>query len=70
MFIFYCVLVFVYYYGVNINMYFNKSYLLEMFWCFLNFKILLSLVNIVEIKIEKYKNFLVKLFNFFEYENL
>lgn len=47
-------------------MYFNKSYLLEMFWCFLNFKILLSLVNIVEIKIEKYKNFLVKLFKFFE----
>lgn len=47
-------------------MYFNKSYLLEMFWCFLNFQILLSLVKIVEIKIEKYKNFLVKLFNFFE----
>lgn len=51
-------------------MYFNKSYLLEMFWRLLNFYILLSSVNTVETKTEKHKNSSAKLFKLFEQENL
>lgn len=70
MFTFYRVLAPAYYYGANTNMYFNKSYLLEMFWRLLNFQILLSSVNTVETKTEKHKNSSAKLFNLFEQENL
>lgn len=70
MFTFYRVLALAYYYGANTNMYFNKSYLLEMFWRLLNFYILLSSVNTVETKTEKHKNSSAKPFKLFEQENL